>query len=83
MEKEIQALEKALAYLIRPTMTKEEKIKALSNAFFRAHNAGYGDMIAGKLMAGIEDAQTEQYERDCAHRYEIEKLLELLQGEKE
>lgn len=80
-KRERAALEAALSYRIRPDMTREEKIKALADAFWCTHNSGYGDMIAGKLMAGIEDGQTKRYELDCKHQYEIERLLTLLKAE--
>ena len=75
---EIAELEKTLSYLIRPDMTREEKIKALSNSFWASHNAGYCDYMAGKEMGGVSDDQTEQWDLDCKYKYEVSRLLNLL-----
>lgn len=77
--KEIQELEAELSYLIRPDMTQEEKEKALENAYWRAHNAGYCDYIAGQRMAGVDDGQVQQHNQDLKHRYEVSRLLELFE----
>lgn len=76
--KEIKALETLLKHLIKPNMTVDEKIKVLSNSYWASHNVGYGDYIAGKLMAGIEDCQTERYDLDCKYKWEAERLCDLL-----
>ena len=80
---EIRELEKTLRFLIRPTMTREEKIKALSDSFWRSHNAGYCDHIAGMQMGGIENAETEQHDLDCKHKRDVSRLLDLLQESEE
>ena len=76
--KEIQALEKELAYLIKPNMSIDQKIKALESSYWRSHNAGYCDHIAGILMGGTENYETEQHDRDCKYKWEVNRLLELL-----
>ena len=82
-DQEINALESTLSYLIKPQMTTEEKIKALFDSFWRSHNSGFGDYMAGKMMSGISDGQTEQYELDCKYKYEVNRLLELLKNKEE
>jgi len=78
-ETEIKQLESILSYLIKPNMTIDEKIKALSAPSWRSHNLGYGAVMAGKMMGGINDAQTEQFELDCKYKYEINRLIDLLE----
>lgn len=77
--KRITELEEKLFYLIKSTMTLEQKIKCLSDAHFQAWNAGYCDAMANKLMSGIEDFQTEMWEQNCRYKYQIDELLNLLQ----
>ena len=79
----IKKLEDELKFLIKPNMTIDEKIKSLSDSFWRSHNASFGDYIAGKLMGGEEDSQTMQYELDCKYKYEVSILLDLLKESKE
>ena len=76
--KQIQELEKELSYLVNDTMTVEQKLKSLSDAYWQADNSGYGDAMANKLMGGQEDEQTRLWERNCEHKYEISALLDLL-----
>ena len=76
--KEIQALEKELNYLIKPKMSTDEKIKALGDSYWRSHNSGYCDHIAGMLMGGIETWETKQHDLDCKYKWEVNRLLELL-----
>ncbi len=78
--KRISELEKELSYLICNTMTTEEKIRRLSDAHWQAHNSGYGDAMANKLMSGTEDEQTRLWEKNCQYKYKIDELLELIQG---
>ena len=75
---QIADLEADLAYLIKPDMTLEQKIQRLSNSYWRAHNFGYGEAMAGRMMSGREDDETEQFDWDCKHKYEVEDLLTLL-----
>ena len=82
-EQEINQLESILSYLIKPNMTLDEKIKSLSNSYWRSHNSGYGEHMAGKMMGGINDSQTEQYELDCKYKYEVSRLIDLLKETKE
>ena len=77
-ETEIKHLESILSYLIKPNMTREEKIKTLSDSFWRSQNFGYVEYMAGKMMSGINDSQTEQYNLDCKYKYEVNRLIELL-----
>lgn len=81
--KEIQALEKELGFLFRPGMTMNEKMKALRDSYWRSHNSGYCDHIAGMLMGGIENGETEQHDLDCKYKWEVTRLLELLEGNEE
>lgn len=76
---EIEKLEKMLRYLIRPDMTLEEKIKALKNSFWRSHNSGYCDYMAGREMGGEVSADTELWDNDCKYKWEVEKLIDLLE----
>lgn len=80
--KEMQELETALDWLITPEMSLEKKKRALENSFFRSHNAGYCDYMAGQRMAGVEDGQVEQHDLDCKYKYEVERLLDLLEEQK-
>ena len=76
--KEIEELEKTLKFLIKPNMTVDEKLKALGNSFWRSHNAGYCDHIAGMLMGGIENEETEMHDLDCRYKWEVNRLCDLL-----
>ena len=82
-ETEIKRLEITLSYLIKQDMTIDEKIKALSDSFWRSHNFGYGEAVANKQMSGIIDGQTEQYDLDCKYKYEVSRLIDLLKEIKE
>ena len=82
-ETEIKRLEITLSYLIKQDMTIDEKIKALSDSFWRSHNFGYGEYMAGKMMGGINNSQTEQYSLDCKYKYEVSRLIDLLKEIKE
>ncbi len=42
----IKELEEMLSYLVNDTMTVEQKLKSLSNAYWEASNSGYGDAMA-------------------------------------
>lgn len=64
-------------------MTIDEKIKVLSDSFWRSHNAGFCDYIAGMRMGGIENGETLQHDRDCKYKWEVERLLNLLNEFKE
>ena len=75
----IRALEETLRYLIRPGMSIDEKLKALRDSYWRSHNAGYCDYIAGMQMGGITNGQTEQHDLDCRYKYEVERLIDLLE----
>jgi len=75
----IRELESGLTFLIRPGMTREEKIGALRNSWWRSHNTGYCDAMAGRLMGGAEDWQTGQWEQDCREKYRVALLLDLLE----
>lgn len=81
--KRIKELEGELSYLINGTMTNEQKIKSLSGAYWEAHNSGYGDALANKLMGGQEDEQTRQWEKNCKNKYKIGELLGLLKETEE
>lgn len=79
----IKEFESLLDYLINPTMSIDEKLKALNDSYWRSHNAGYSNYIAGQLMAGIENDQTIKYDLDCKYQYEVELLIDLLNKYKE
>ena len=82
-KKRIIELEKELLYLVNDTMTTEQKIKSLSGAYWEAHNTGYGDAMANKLMSGMEDDQTRLWEKNCKNKYIIDELLGLLKETEE
>lgn len=82
-KQKIARLEETLSFLLTPTMTREEKIKALSDSFWRSHNAGFCDYIAGIQMGGIENAQTRLHDLDCTHKASVVCLLELLEESEE
>ena len=74
----IEELEKELSYLVNDSMTLEEKLKSLSNAYWEASHSGYGDAMANKLMGGQEDEQTRLWEKNCKNKYKIDALFDLL-----
>lgn len=76
-------LEKELSYLVNDSMTLEEKLKSLSDAYWEASHSGYGDAMANKLMAGEEDWQTLSWQKNCKNRYKIDALFDLLSELKE
>ena len=74
----IKELEETLSYLVNDSMTLEEKLKSLSDAYWEASHSGYGDAMANKLMAGEEDWQTLSWKKNCKNRYKIDALFNLL-----
>ena len=74
----IEELEKELSYLVNDSMTLEEKLKSLSDAYWEASHSGYGDAMANKLMGGQEDEQTRLWEKNCKNKYKIDDLYDLL-----
>ena len=79
----IEELEKELSYLVNDSMTLEEKLKSLSDAYWEASNSGYGDAMANKLMGGEEDWQTRLWQKNCKNKYKIDALFDLLSELKE
>ena len=77
-KKRIIELEKELSYLVNDSMTLDEKLKSLADAHWTAWNAGYGDAMANKLMAGQEDWETQKWEKNCHNKYKIDELYDLL-----
>ena len=74
----IKELEETLSYLVNDSMTLEEKLKSLSDAYWEASHSGYGDAMANKLMGGEEDEQTRLWEKNCKIKYKIDALFDLL-----
>lgn len=74
----IKELEETLSYLVNDSMTLEEKLKSLSDAYWEASHSGYGDAMANKLMGGEEDEQTHLWEKNCKNKYKIDALFDLL-----
>lgn len=74
----IEELEKELSYLVNDSMSLEEKLKSLSDAYWEASHSGYGDAMANKLMGGQEDEQTRLWEKNCKNKYKIDALFDLL-----
>ena len=74
----IKELEETLSYLVNDSMTLEEKLKSLSDAYWEASHSGYGDAMANKLMCGEEDEQTLRWEKNCKNKYKIDALFDLL-----
>ena len=74
----IKELEEMLSYLVNDSMTLEEKLKSLSDAYWEASHSGYGDARANKLMGGEEDEQTRLWEKNCKNKYKIDELYDLL-----
>ena len=79
----IKELEETLSYLVNDSMTLEEKLKSLSDAYWEASHSGYGDAMANKLMGGEEDDQTRLWEKNCRNKYKIDELFDLLDELKE
>lgn len=76
---QMQALEEKLSFLLKPGMTMEAKRKALRDSFWRSHNAGYCDYMAGREMGGEVSWETELWDKDCKHKWEVERLIGLLE----
>ena len=74
----IEELEKELSYLVNDSMSLEEKLKSLSDAYWEASHSGYGDAMANKLMGGQEDEPTRLWEKNCKNKYKIDALFDLL-----
>ena len=74
----IRELEEMLSYLANGTMTIDQKLQSLSNAYWEASNSGYGDAMANKLMGGQEDEQTRLWEKTRKNKYKIDALIDLL-----
>lgn len=74
----IKELEETLSYLVNDSMTLEEKLKSLSDAYWEASHSGYGDAMANKLMGGEEDEQTRLWEKNCKNKYKIDELYDFL-----
>ena len=74
----IKELEETLSYLVNDSMTLEEKLKSLSDAYWEASHSGYGDAMANKLMGGEEDEQTLRWQKNCKNKYKIDELYDLL-----
>ena len=74
----IKELEEMLSYLVNGTMTVEQRLKSLSDAYWEASHSGYGDAMANKLMGGQEDEQTRLWEKNCKNKYKIDALFDLL-----
>lgn len=79
----IQELEKELSFIIKQGMTTEEKLKALNDSFWRSHNSGYCDYMAGREMGGEVSGATEQWDEDCKYKWEVERLMDLLKEQNE
>ena len=77
----IQQLERELSFLIKPGMTAEEKLKALHNSFWRSHNAGFCDYMAGRMMGGEVGGDIELWDLDCKYKYEVNALIDLMDEE--
>lgn len=74
----IKELEEMLSYLVNDSMTLEEKLKSLSDAYWEASHSGYGDAMANKLMGGQEDEETRLWRKNCKNKYKIDALFDLL-----
>ena len=74
----IKELEETLSYLVNDSMTLEEKLKSLSDAYWEGSHSGYGDAMANKLMGGEEDEQTRLWKKNCENKYKIDALFDLL-----
>ena len=59
----------------------KKRLKILTNAYWQATNAGYADAMAGRLMGGRSDAQTDYWERACSLKYEIAALCDIYKEE--
>ena len=80
---EIEKLEQTLKFLINSHMTVDEKLKALGDSFWRSHNSGFCDYIAGMQMGGIENGETKLHDLDCRYKWEVDRLYALLTEYKE
>ena len=75
--------EKAVAYLFREGMTKEEKLGALAKAGWTARNNGYCDAMANRLAAGQGDDETDRWQKNCDNQYAIERYYDWLKEQKD
>ena len=58
--------------------SKEEKLKALSDAYWSAANSGYCDSMANRLMAGQRDSMTDWWEKNCSNQAVIDRYFNWL-----
>lgn len=75
--------EKELAYLFYDGMTKEEKLKALSDAYWEATHSGYCDAMASRLASGQGDSETDLWEKNCSNKCAIDRYYDWLKEQKE
>lgn len=59
-------------------MTAEEKLKALRDSYWRSHNAGFCDYMAGRMMGGDVDSDIELWNLDREYKYKVNALIDLM-----
>ncbi|MGM9648264.1 MAG: hypothetical protein ACI3YH_09050 [Eubacteriales bacterium] len=75
--------EKKLAYLFCDGMTKEEKLKALADAYREVTHSGYCDAMAGRLAAGERDSQTDFWVKNRSNKCAIDRYYDWLKEQTE
>lgn len=63
--------------------TKEEMLKKLDRAYWRATNSNYCNYMAGKGVAGINDTEMEEWDFACSNKYRIDYLWKVINESKE
>lgn len=76
-----QQLEEACRPLYGKETDIKKRYKILKDAFWQAHNSGYCDAMAGRLMGGHPDRQTDYWEKACSLKYEVSALCDIYREE--
>ncbi len=76
-----ERLEEECAVLYGGETDIKKRFEILKDAYWQARNAGYCDAMAGRLMGGRPDAQTDYWEKACSLKYEVEELCNIYNEE--
>ena len=76
-----EELEAKCAVLFEGETDPKRRFAILKDAFWQARHAGYCDAMAGRLMGGRSDSQTDYWEEACRLKYEVEALCKIYNAE--
>ena len=76
-----EQLEKKCSVLYGSETDIKKRFEILKDAYWKAHNAGYCDAMAGRLMGGESSYQTDYWEKACSLKYEVEALCHIYKEE--